>query len=131
MSESRNWDQEYDNILLKHGERAGEEPSAERRQHPRFEISSRGMSANIDTDIELQNISATGVAFSSTVPYPPGSEFPVSVNDLFTIQATVIDCEIFEADPDFMDFRYRVRCVIRDQELGRRTIVLMRRQGNL
>lgn len=131
MERKRNWDEEYEQFVAEF--KAADHPDKldhERRQHPRIEVPVGGLDLDILADIKVIDSSMGGMAFTSTVDIPIGSVFPVSVNELFTIEATVIDCEMFEDDENLMDYRYRVRCEFKDQNLGKRMIVMLTRLGS-
>ena len=100
----------------------------DRRQDPRLMLR-RGKNIWIQTGkvpVPILNISKGGVAFYSEDQYFPGDHINLSVANTLTIKAVVLECEIEETDPIFMECRYHVRAKFTDLENGFKIYVLAR-----
>ena len=72
------------------------------------------------------DISVGGVAFFSDVAFEPGTNLLLSALGMVALDVEVLDCELYETDPEFMEFMYRIRAQFSPRVNGYLVYVLSR-----
>lgn len=103
----------------------------ERRGASRVSVISGEMAVNMQVPVSPVDISATGACFYAERPFPAGTTIEVSVASVFTVSATVVDCEMEETGSDFLEVHYRVRARFADPEQGMELLVLAKDREHL
>lgn len=96
----------------------------ERRNAPRVSVVCGDVAVNATFPVTTIDISTTGASFLSEQPFKAGNEISLSVAKVFSLEATVVGCEMEETDSTFMETRYRVRCKFTDETAGMELLVL-------
>jgi hypothetical protein len=125
----RNLEQEYQLILsegLAKGEIRIRTGAPEQREAPRFEIQQGRIAVRVEPIFQLVDISATGIAFLSDLPFQTGQVLQLILKDTVAFQARVVCCPLVETDIDYMEMRYRVQCRFGDSANGKQLLVLIK-----
>jgi len=125
----RSLEQEYQLILsecLAKGEVRVRTGAPEQREAPRFEIQKGQIAVRVEPTFKLVDISATGIAFLSELPFKPGQVLQLILKDTVAFQARVVACQLVETDIDYLEMRYRVQCRFGDSANGKQLLVLMK-----
>lgn len=124
------WKHEYeDRILVDNREGRIAMPGPEdRRKMPRLKLrQGKNVWVHVEkTAVPILDISAVGIAFYSDVERFPGDTVSLNVAELVSIEAVVISSDIEETNPDFLEFKYRVRAKFAPGLDGYRIYVLAR-----
>jgi PilZ domain len=124
-----NLDQEYQ-LLLKEGLAKGEivirTDGPDLRGTPRFRMQGGRVTVRVEPVFKVVDISASGIAFLSELPFSPGDVLQVILRDTVAFQTRVVGCIVTETDPDLLELRYRVRCRFQDVTNGKHLLVLMK-----
>jgi hypothetical protein len=129
-SEDR-WKAEYEAQIRALGltpEPAGARGHAERRRFPRVSFPP-GSTIYLHGDPRahaIHDFSAGGLSFYSDRAIPTGSRILLSAMGQLALQVEVMGCELEEFDPDFLEYRYRVRARFTDEVNGYQAFVLAR-----
>jgi PilZ domain len=125
----RDLEQEYQ-LILSEGFATGElrirTEAPDLREAPRFHIQQGRIGVRLEPQLLLVDVSASGIAFLSEVPFPPGSVLQVILKDTVAFQARVVACQLVETDIDYLEVRYRVQCRFSDSINGKHLLVLMK-----
>lgn len=116
----------YAQIIAKAGKqtaRQGLAPALERRGAPRMLVTCQ-VSVNATFPVTTVDVSATGACFLSEHAFSPGSKISINVADVFSLDATVVACEMEETDAMFLETRYRVHCHFDDESQGMEMLVM-------
>jgi hypothetical protein len=123
----------YDGILAEEIERAERSllaRDAERRGALRVPVVCAEMSVSIQVTVSAVNLSASGACFFADRPFSLGSRLDVSIASVFSVQATVVHCEMEDSGSELLEVHYRVHCRFDDEEEGRNLLVLAKeREG--
>ena len=125
----RDLEQEYQIIVaegLAKGEIRVRTSDVEHREAPRFAMRQGRISVRVEPVFKLVDISATGIAFFSDLPFRSGQVLQLILKDTVAFQARVVGCELVETDIDYMEMSYRVQCSFRDPTNGKHLLVLMK-----
>ena len=121
-------EQEY-NRLIREGmlkgsiEIRGDGP--EFRDSPRFEPIEAKIAVKVEPSFTILNISASGVAFMSNLPFLPGSILTLVLEGVIGVQARVIGCEMIETDERFLETQYRAQCCFDTPNHGKQMLLMM------
>ena len=103
---------------------------AEKRLNPRYafpETKQAQIFAHLGPKaFQIIDISVGGVAFFSDVSFEPGTSLLLSALGMVALDVEVLDCELFETNPDFMEYSYRVRAKFAPRVNGYLVYVLSR-----
>lgn len=119
------WQREYARLL--HSRRvqgADARATEERRGQPRFALRSGYVTVQVQPCFRVSDLSISGIAFLSEMPFPPGSELALVLEKTFAIPATVMSCDLVESDPLLMEVRYHVGCRFHDEQEGMQFLVM-------
>ena len=124
----RDFDQEYE-LLVKEGLARGEiqirQDEREVREAPRFKLDDRKIAVPGQPSFPIVDLSASGIAFYSDLPFTPGDYLNVTMKDPPGFPARVIACSMVETDPEPLETRYRVQCCFDDALHGKTLLVMM------
>jgi hypothetical protein len=102
----------------------------ERRAEPRYafdETREAKIYAHIGPKaFQIVNISVGGVAFYSDVVFEPGTNILLSALGMVALDVEVLNCELEETNPDFMEYQYLVRASFSPRVNGYLVYVLSR-----
>ena len=132
MAESR-WKEDYDR-LLELGKKSGDviEPvqGQERRQNPRFRLRTETIWVKVEPRFSVIDVSISGISFYSNHLFRPGNRIQTSLGKAFSVEAEVLECEMVESDPDFMEAMYQVRCKFVNEAQGMQFLVMLKEMDN-
>lgn len=99
---------------------APDAPPAERRRHRRYAVTGATVLARTQGEhYPLLNVSAGGLAFRSERAFAVGQHLTLALLDYVAVDAEVVGCEMIEVDADLMEYAYRVRCRIQEEDHAR------------
>lgn len=128
------WQEEYQN-LLKSGATAGEfEPMAdgmERRKNPRFKLKTGYVWIKVEPRFQVVDVSVTGISLFSDFQFQPGNVITVTLGKAFSVEATVIDCQLVVSDEMFFENKYLVRGEFEDEDIGMQFLVMIKEMDDL
>jgi len=96
------------------------------RKAPRFRTPGSNISVRVEPQFSLLDISASGFAFLSELPFAQDDVLHVILRSALAFQARVVGCQIVETDRTLLETRYRVQCRFDDDISGKHLLVLMR-----
>lgn len=121
-------EQEY-NRLIRVGMQKGtigiRGDAPEFRDSPRFEPMGAIIAVKVEPRFTILNISASGIAFLSNLPFLPGSILTLVLEDVIGVQARVISCEMIETDEIYLETRYRAQCSFDTPNHGKQMLLMM------
>lgn len=82
------------------------------------------VSVNATFPVTTVDVSTTGACFLSEHAFLPGSRISISIADVFSLDATVVACDMEETDAMFLETRYRVHCSFDDESQGMEMLVV-------
>ncbi len=97
----------------------------EMRGEPRFQVNDGRLSVRVEPTYEIIDVSASGMAFFSDIPFKPGTVITLYLEDTTGVQARVIGCYLVETDADFMEAQYRVQCHFENEEHGKQVMLML------
>lgn len=103
----------------------------EQRQSPRIRMQGERVSLRLEPEFDVVDMSASGMAFLSEVPFAEDQVLQIVLKDMLTFQGRVVGCQVVETDPCLMELRYRVQCRFQDPASGKHLLVLMREMERL
>ncbi len=128
------WQEEYKN-LLKSGRTAGEiVPMAdgmERRKNPRFKLKTGYVWIKVEPRFQVVDVSVTGISLFSDFQFQPGNVITVTLGKAFSVEATVIDCQLVVSDEMFFENKYLVRGEFEGEDIGMQFLVMIKEMDDL
>lgn len=122
-------DRQYE-LLLQEGLAKGEvtirADLPDLRRAPRFRVSGGRIAVRVEPQFTLVDISASGFAFLSEIPFALEVVLHVILRSALAFQARVVGCQLVETDRQLLETRYRVQCQFDDDASGKQLLVLMR-----
>ncbi|MCH8076641.1 MAG: PilZ domain-containing protein [SAR324 cluster bacterium] len=99
---------------------------AERRKATRLDANTTELTIRTDTKVHAIDISVAGLAFYSKFPVQIGQQLQITLSAMFTVDAEVVNCNLEEQDPNFMDLLYKVQCKFPEEEQGKYLLVAIK-----
>jgi hypothetical protein len=103
----------------------------ELRKEPRILPGNGHIRVRVEPDFSMINVSASGLAFHSDLPFTPGGTLTIVLEDAFNVAGRVIGCSLEETDPSFLETHYRVQCRFEDLEQGKQLLVRLEEMERL
>lgn len=128
------WKDDYERLLATAGSNGDLEANGnthERRTNPRFKLHSETIWVKVEPRFSVIDVSINGIAFYSSYHFRPDTVIQTSIGKAFSIEAKVLDCEMVESDPDFMEAMYQVRCQFVDENMGMQFLVMLKEMDNI
>ena len=128
-----NWKKAYEKILAENQDIPveNEEMAEERRETPRFKLTSGKIWIKVETPFEIIDLSKDGASFFSHIPFQPGQIIFLALDKAFQIEAEIINCNLEEMDDLLMELRYRVSCQFTSKEHGMQLVVMFKEMDKL
>lgn len=104
------------------GVEAGE---VQRRKHPRFKTQSGTGFAYINSQYNLIDISASGLAFVSNQRHRMGERIKMDFENFMEIEAEVVSCSQIEPEPDSIEDIFRVHCKFSEENQGMKILMML------
>lgn len=125
------WDleQAYENLLqsgLATGDVTIRQDRPEMRAAPRFRMPHDHVAVRVEPRFQLLDLSASGVAFLSEVPFQVNSVLQIIVYGTVAFQARVVSCPLLETDARLMEVRYRVQCRFDSEATGKHLLLMLK-----
>jgi PilZ domain len=95
----------------------------ERRQCPRFHVCTSDLWINQVPEFAVLDLSATGIAISSTYPLERGTCIEVTLCDGITVQAEVIGCRLVDSPTQYYPADFRIQCRFSEPRQGMELLV--------
>lgn len=127
------WKADYKKLLeaaKNAGEIASSPKGSERRNNPRFKLRTESIWVKVEPRFHVIDISIDGISFYSTYQFRRDTVIQTSIGKAFSIEAKVLECEMVESDPDFMEAMYQVRCQFLDERMGMQFLVMLKEMDN-
>ncbi len=97
----------------------------ERRVRPRQAVQFASISVTTEMDCPMINLSASGVSFSSERTFQQGQRIQLTLTQVISVDAVVLDCTLEVKNSLFMEAHYRVRCRFEGEATGERLLRLV------
>lgn len=126
------WKQDYE-AILREGLARGEmdRHPHERRRQPRFRLKSQDVFIKVEPRFRVVDVSVSGMSVYSDFPFQEGQTVNITLGKAFSVEAEVVGCPIVEADPDWLETKYRVQCRFRDEAVGMQFLVMLKQMDDL
>lgn len=126
-------EEDVNTLLRKHIEEARKDQKplpigsgAERRKATRLDANTTELTIRTETKVQAIDISVAGLAFFSKFPIEIGLQLQITLSNLFTVDAEVVNCNIEDQDPNFLDLLYKVQCKFPEEEQGKYLLVAIK-----
>ena len=130
--DSWQWKEDYEALVRESDAEADAGPGGtERRNRPRFRLKTQHVFIKVEARFPVVDLSVSGIAVYSDFPFRVGQAINITMGKAFTVESTVVDCTLVEADPGLLEAKYRVRCAFEDEETGMRFLVMMKQLEDL
>lgn len=103
----------------------------EMRDFPRIKAEATRLTVKMEVQVTTHNISMAGVTFFSDYTFILGQVVNITIADVFSVRGEVVECEMEEADPNFLESHYRVHCKFQDPEEGKQMVVMVKEHEEL
>jgi hypothetical protein len=133
MADSQ-WKQAYEEMLDEAEARGEVEELArdrERREEPRFRLRSRRVFMRVQLHFDVVDVSVAGISVYSDIPFKVNQPVIITLGKAFSVEATVVDCPLVEADPNLLETKYLVRCQFASEAVGMQFLVMMKQMDDL
>ncbi|HKI97566.1 MAG TPA: PilZ domain-containing protein [bacterium] len=102
---------------------AGTGEAAERRECPRFHVQTDDLWINEVPEFAVLDMSATGIAISSTYPLHSGDRVDVGLGSDVEAQAEVVGCRLVDSPTLYYPAEFRINCRFTDRQRGMEVLV--------
>ncbi len=103
----------------------------ERRKHQRFKTQPDTFLAYMNSQFTLIDASKSGLCFYSNHPYQPGQTVKMELDEYFSVEAEVVNCQQAESDPDSLEELFSVHCKFLTEDHGMHLLMKLRDGGSL
>ncbi|MEE8434872.1 MAG: PilZ domain-containing protein, partial [bacterium] len=99
---------------------------AERRKATRLDANTTELTIRTESKVHAIDISVAGLAFYSRFPVQVGQQLQITLSNMFTVDAEVVNCNMEDQDPNFLDLLYKVQCKFPEEEQGKYLLVAIK-----
>jgi hypothetical protein len=128
------WKRDYEAIVREsftRGELEHVSDARERRDHPRFRMRSQHVWIKVQPRFDVVDVSVAGISVYSDFPFKVGETLTITLGKAFSVEASVVECPIVEADAAMLETKYRVQCRFADETVGMQCLVMMKQMDEL
>ncbi len=131
---ARIWERAYRQVLRQalHEERVAAWPEdRERRLHPRFRLRQGTIAVQIECQMPVVDISASGISLYSTDPAQAGQRLNLVMEKAFLVEVRVVKCTPSGDGAPGTDWPYRIHCEFTHPADGLKLVVMLNDVDNL
>ncbi len=128
------WELEYRQVLRQamHEERVAAWPEdRERRLHPRFRLRQGTIVVQIECQMPVVDISASGISLYSTYAVHAGQRLNLVMEKAFLVEVRVVQCTPSGDGASGTDWPYRIQCEFTHPAEGLKLVVMLNEVDNL
>ena len=128
------WEQAYRQVLRQalHEERVAAWPEdRERRLHPRFRLRQGTIAVQIECQMPVVDISASGISLYSTYAAHAGQRLNLVLEKAFLVEVRVVECTPSGDGAPGTDWPYRIHCEFTHPAEGLKLVVMINEVDNL
>ena len=128
------WELAYRQVLrqAQHEERVAAWPEdRERRLHPRFRLRQGTITVQIECQMPVVDISASGISLYSTYPAQAGQRLNLVMEKAFLVEVRVVECTPSGDGAAGTDWPYRIHCEFTHPADGLKLVVMLNDVDNL
>ncbi len=128
------WEQAYQKVLqqAQHDERVTARPEGrDRRRHPRFRLRQGTIAVQIECQMPVVDISASGISLYSTNAVQAGQRLNMVLEKTFLVEVRVVGCTSLGDGAAGTDWLYRIHCEFTHLADGLKLVVMLNEMDNL
>ena len=128
------WEQAYQQVLqqAQHEERVTARPEGrDRRRHPRFRLRQGSIAVQIECQMPVVDISASGISLYSTYAAHAGQRLNLVLEKTFLVEVRVVGCTPSGDGAPGTDWPYRFHCEFTHPAEGLKLVVMLNEVDNL